>query len=149
MAATAVAELIVEAPLEQAFARFIDFSRWDLWMPKLFRPLSGPARELREGDRLSVGLGPAGKLVTELTVLRLRKHKEICWRGGLRGFLQGEHSFFFSDAPNLPGKTCLRSEEPFSGLLVHGLLGRRIERDATQAANEILSGFAGHLALTH
>src|ERR1700759_2632146 len=114
MSAIAVAELVVNAPLEAAFARFIDYSSWDRWMPKSFLPISGPARRLREGDRIKIGLGPGNRLESEVTVIRLRPNKEICWSAGVPLLLSAQHSFFFSDEA---GATRIRSEEPASGLL--------------------------------
>jgi hypothetical protein len=143
MTALAVAQREIATPLDFAFARFIDFSYWDLWMPKLFRPISGPARALREGDRMLVGLGRSGKLTGRLRVKRLRPNKEICWEAGIPGLLVGEHSFFFSAAHS---NTTLRSEEPFRGLLSLGPIGRRIEQIATETGEAILSSFAAHIA---
>ena len=144
MGAIAVAERVVDAPLETAFARFIDFTSWDLFMPASLRPLSGPARAVRPGDRVQFAFGPGSRIVCEVTIVRVRPNKEICWRFQLRGLFHGEHSFFFSEAHG--GSTRLRSEEAARGLLVVGPLGRAFEREATRGGEEILAGFAAHVA---
>jgi hypothetical protein len=140
MAVIATAELSVHADPETAFRRFIDFATWDLWMPKGFRPLSGPSRALREGDRFKMTIGPG--VPSSLTVIRLRPNKEICWKGGVPGVLMGEHSFFFEDDA---GMTRMRSEEPFTGVLTAGMIGGAIEREATKVGERTLKGFAAYL----
>ena len=145
MSATATAEHTVNAPLPTAFARFIDYSSWDLWAPKGFRPISGPSRALREGDRFKMAIGRGPGLPVELTVIRLRPNKEICWKGGVAGVLVGEHSFFFEDEG---GKTHMRSEEPFSGVLAKGLLSGVLEREAARTGLHTLTNFAAYLEKT-
>lgn len=142
MSVIAIAELTVNAPLDRTFASFVDFSTWDMWTPKGFRPITGPSRALREGDRFKVALGPGAGLPARLTVIRLRPNKEICWKGGVRGVLVGEHSFFFEADGD---KTRVRSEEPFYGLLSKGLLSSTLEREASKTAERTLQGFAKHL----
>ena len=97
---------VIAVPLSTAFDRFVDFSTWDLWMPRGMRPITGPARALREGDSFKVAVGPG--LQTTLTVMRVRPNIEICWNGGVPGGLTFEHSFFFRAQD---GGTCVRSEE--------------------------------------
>jgi hypothetical protein len=143
MTAIAVAELTVDASCEVAFAKFIDYSFWDLWMPSDFRPVAGPSRALRVGDKVKIGLGPKGRLPLQIEVIRVRPGREICWRGGPAALLQGEHSFLFADAG---GKTRLRSEEPLKGLLTMGPLGARVERVLSDGASNMLARFATYLA---
>lgn len=143
MNAIAVAELRVDTPRDLAFAKFIDYSHWDLWMPADFRPASGPARALRMGDTLKVAIGPKGRLVLPLEVVRVRPDKEICWRGGSVAWLRGEHSFLFADDA---GKTRIRSEELLDGLLTMGPLGARVERAASDSASVLLARFAEYLS---
>lgn len=145
MTAIAVAELTVDAPRDVAFAKFIDYAHWDLWMPEDFRPVSGPARALRLGDKVKVTVGPKGLISLELDVIRVRQGVEICWRGGPKGLLRGEHSFFFSDLVGLAGKTRIRSEEPVEGLLTVGPLGAGVERALADGASVILSRFSSYL----
>lgn len=147
MTAIAVAELLVDAPRNVAFAKFIDFSCWDLWMPSDFRPVSGPSRALRQGDEVKVTIGPKGRISLKLEVLRVRDDTEICWRGGPAGLLRGEHSFFFADGvADKAGKTRIRSEEPLRGLLTIGPLGARVERAMSDGASVLLTRFASYLA---
>jgi hypothetical protein len=143
MPVIATAELTIDVPLPVAFQRFTDYSTWDLWMPPLFRPITGPSRQLRTGDLVKVDFGEAGRRVrTELNVIRVRPNRELCWRAGVPGVLVGEHSFFFTESA---GKTALRSEEPFSGVLAHRPFAQAIERAAARVHNQMLSGFATHV----
>ena len=143
MSVIAVAERVVDAPLETAFARFIDFTSWDLFMPASLRPLTGPARALRQGDRIQLAFGPGARIVRDLTIVRVRPNKEICWRLHVPALIHAEHSFFFTEAN---GGTRLRSEEPARGLLAFGPLGRIFEREAIKVTEEVLAGFAAHIA---
>lgn len=143
MSAIAVAEATVAAPLADVFAHFVDFAHWDLWMPKTFAPVTGPARALQVGDRFKVSLG-IGKLplALDLQVIRVRPQKEICWRGGSAFVLQGDHSFLFTQAGD---QTVVRSEEPMIGLLARGPVGSVIERVFTDGARVILERFADYV----
>ena len=143
MSAIAVAELTVHAARDVAWSRFIDFAHWDLWMPPDFRPISGPARALVAGDKLSIGVGPKARLQLSVDVIRVRAGKEICWSGGRAPLLSGVHSFLFADAE--PGQTRIRSEETLDGALTLGPLAARVERAATDTANDILTRFSDHL----
>jgi hypothetical protein len=143
MSAIAVAELTVDAPRTEAWGRFIDFACWDLWMPPDFRPICGPARALAAGDTMTVGIGHKARLKVPLDVIRLRPTKEICWRGGNPLVVRGEHSFLFADAD--AGKTRIRSEETFQGLLSMGPFAARLERAASDAAGDLLERFAEYL----
>jgi hypothetical protein len=146
MTAIAVAELTVDAPREVAFAKFIDYGHWDLWMPSDFRPVAGPARALELADKVKMSIGPKGLILLRLDVIRLRDGVEICWRAGPAWLLQGDHSFFFSDVEGQPDKARIRSEEPVRGLLTVGPLGARVERALADGATLILSRFASYLA---
>ncbi|HEX4354028.1 MAG TPA: hypothetical protein VHZ95_13965, partial [Polyangiales bacterium] len=79
-----------------------------------------------------------------LRMVRVRTDKEICWRGGVPGLVMGEHSYFFSDAD---GKTRVRSEESFAGLLTFATLGKQIERAATQHAVRMIESFGQYLTV--
>lgn len=145
MTAIAVAEHTVDAPRDVAFAKFIDYAHWDLWMPADFRPVSGPARPLRLGDKLKVSVGRKGLILLELDVTRMREGVEICWRGGIKGLLRGDHSFFFTDLAGAPGRTRIRSEEPVDGLLTVGPLGAGVERALADGAELMLKRFSTYL----
>lgn len=143
MPVIATAELTIDVLLPVAFQRFTDYSTWDLWMPPMFRPITGPSRQLRTGDLVKVDVGEAGRRFrAELNVIRVRPNRELCWRAGVPGVLVGEHSFFFTESA---GKTTVRSEEPFSGVLAHRPWASVIERSAARMHNQMLSGFATHV----
>jgi len=134
------AELEVAAPLAQTFAHFIDFPRWHRWMPQLFYPLSGPERALQQGDKLKVRIG---KFPISVDIVRLRQDGELCWRGGARWLIQGEHAFKFEQAGN---KTRILSEETLSGLLVVRALKSHVTRSAAEEALVLMQRFARYLA---
>ena len=139
MSALAIAERDIAMPAAEAFACFIDFTRWGAWMPRTFSPLAGPNRALAAGDRFKVRVG---RLPLSLEVIRLST-AEICWRGGSRLVMQGEHSFTFSAGA---GTTRIRSEERLSGLLALGPLSSRLERAAAVESRMILDRFAAYAA---
>ena len=145
MAAIAVAELTLDAPRQVAFSQFIDYAHWDLWLPAQIRPVSGPARALRLGDKLRVSLGPKAVILLELDVIRMREGVEVCWRAGLPGLLSGDHSFFFSDVPGEPEKTRVRGEAPVQGCLTVGPLGAGIERALADRWTALLERFSSYL----
>lgn len=140
MSAIAVAEHDVAVPLADVFTHFIDFTRWSAWMPHTFSPLLGPDRALQAGDKFKVRVG---RLPISLQVLRLRPNGEICWRGGSRLVMQGDHSFTFAD---VGGKTRIRSEETLSGLLTLGPLSARMSRAAAAESRMILQRFADYIS---
>jgi hypothetical protein len=140
MSVIAVAEREIAVPLVDAFARFIDFTRWSAWMPRTFSPLTGPDRPLQAGDRFKVRVG---KLPISLEVIRLTPNGEVCWRGGSRLVMQGDHSFTFHTAA---GQTRIRSEETLSGLLTLGPLASRLSRAASAESDMILERFASYAA---
>ncbi|MDH5676888.1 MAG: hypothetical protein OEZ06_32530 [Myxococcales bacterium] len=138
MSVIARAQIELPQPISNAFAQFTDYSTWSAWMPASFRPLRGPRRALRAGDRLLVRMGPG--LVTRLEVLRLQGDREICWRGGVPGLIVGEHSFFFDDLGE--DGTRIRSEEPFRGLLPRiSPIGQAIAQQAGAVGEAMLRGF--------
>jgi hypothetical protein len=134
---TAEAERTVAGPLDDVFAAFIDYGKWGSWMPRAFRPMRGPARPLRTGDRLLVNVTG---LPSVLKVERVEAPREICWSGGLPGIVSARHSFHFEalDATT----TRIRSVEPWTGLLTKAApLIARIVRVASQVGNAQLDGF--------
>jgi hypothetical protein len=140
MSAIAIAERDVPLSLSDAFAQFIDFTRWSSWMPRTFSPQVGPTRALQAGDKFKVRVG---RLPLSLEVIRLRANAEICWRGGSRWVMQGEHSFTFREAS---GMTRIRSEETLSGLLSMGPLSSRLSRAAAAESRMMLDRFADYAA---
>jgi hypothetical protein len=109
---TAEAELTIAAPIDDVFASFIDYRTWKAWMSPVIRPITGPARPLRQGDRLFVLIGNAAP--TLLTVDRLEAPREVVWSGGIPGVLSARHSFFFEA---VAGGTRILSSEPWSGIV--------------------------------
>ena len=112
MSCVARGEETVPGSIDAVFAEFTDYRTWTAWMPPLFRPVWGPSRPLREGDRLVVRLGA---LPTVLKIERLRAPHEVCWAGGIPGFLHARHTFSFEPTPE--GSTRIESAEPWTGVL--------------------------------
>jgi hypothetical protein len=140
----AEAELTVAGPLEAAFAQFIDFPRWSAWMPALFRPLRGPSRPLRTGDRLLVAVAGAPTLIH---VESIEAPREVRWSGGLPGLLYARHSFTFEAAG--PDSTRIRSTEPWVGVLTRLPIHAPLKRVAERAGRAQLKGFERWLSREH
>jgi len=139
MGIVARAELEIDRPVAELFDKLVDFGRWASFMPRGFAPVSGPQRALVVGDRFVVQLGPGTR--TKLEVTRLQPNREICWRGGLRGLLVGEHAFYF-DALG-PERTRVRSEEPFTGFVASlPGIGAALQRAASAAGRQMLLALA-------
>jgi hypothetical protein len=137
MSLIAESELAIAGPLQSVFSRFIDYPRWAAWMPPGFRPVRGPARSLREGDRLVVRVSG---LLTLLRVERVKDADEVCWSGGVPGLLRARHSFLFESVGE--GSTRIRSVEPWTGLLTHvPPVSRSIARKASEMGLAQLQGF--------
>lgn len=142
MPVVARAEIVVDKPAAVVFAELADFSRWPRWMPALFRPARGPQRALAAADRIVVLLG--GALPVALRVLRVLPHGEVTWRGGVPFVLVGEHAFYLDDLGG--GRTRVRSEERFSGVLAHTPFVRAlIERSGAKAGAVMLSALSSAL----
>jgi hypothetical protein len=131
------AELELDKPIAEVFAKLIDYGGWPSWMPAGFRPVSGPRRALEAGDRIVVKIGPG--LPGPLHILRVRSNEELSWRGGIRGVLIGQHSFFLEELG--PTRTRVRSEEPFSGVLTWlAPVRKTIARQASAVSLQMLEG---------
>lgn len=143
MPAVSRAEIVIDKPIAVVFGELVDFGRWARWMPSVFRPFRGPERPLSVADQIIVRLG--GALPMVLRVLRVSPNAELTWRGGLPGLLVGEHAFFFDDLGS--GRTRVRSEERFEGLLAHlPLLQSLVERSGTKAGTAMLDALARAVA---
>jgi hypothetical protein len=133
---TAEAELTIAAPIEAVFESFIDYRTWGKWMAPVLRPVTGPARALRPGDRLFVLIGNVAPLL--LSVDRVEAPREVVWSGGIPGVLVARHSFFFE--PVGKDQTRIRSVEPWSGLLT-AAVGGPLKRAAEIGGRRQLRGF--------
>lgn len=143
MPAVSRAEIVIDKPIAVVFGELIDFGRWARWMPSMFRPVRGPQGPLSVADQVTVRLG--GALPLGLRVVRVSPNAELTWRGGLPGLLVGEHAFFFDDLGD--GRTRVRSEECFEGLLAHvPLLQRLVERSGEKVGASLLDALARAVA---
>jgi hypothetical protein len=133
------AERVIEMPVALVFEALANFSAWRSWMPDMLRPAKGPERVLEAGDRVLALLG--GFLPMPLRVLRVTPNREVTWRGGVQALVAGEHAFYFEDLGD--GRTHVRSEEAFSGLLAKlPGISRLIERSGSGAAERMLLALA-------
>jgi hypothetical protein len=143
MKLVARAELELDKPIAEVFAKLIDYAGWPSWMPAGFQPVSGPQRALQAGDRIVVKIAPG--LPGPLRILRVRSNEEISWRGGIPGVLVGVHSFFLEELSQ--ARTRVRSEEPFSGVLTWlGPLSRTIGDSASTVSQQMLEGLRDALS---
>jgi hypothetical protein len=110
---TAEAEITIPAPIDAVFASFIDYRTWGQWMAPVLRPVSGPARALRQADSLLVLVGNV--LPMRLSIDRVQSPGEIVWSGGIPGVILASHAFHFEPAGK--DRTRIRSVELWSGLI--------------------------------
>ena len=134
---TADVELTIAGPIDTVFSQFIDYRRWSTWMPPVFRPLRGPSRPLREGDRLVIRIAGAP---TFLRVERLDPPHEVRWSGGVPGILHARHSFWFEAVGDQ--STRVRSVEPWTGVLTRvAPIATPLRRAAEDGGRRMLQGF--------
>lgn len=129
---------------EQAFERFVDFRNWAAFMPDSFRPLRGPDRPLKPGDRLKLSLDTGAlKLPVVIGVFCLDPPHEIVWGGG-NALLFASHRFGFEPAEGGGVRIC--SDEEWTGLLANvGPVARRVKRQAEIVGRAQLEGFARYI----
>jgi hypothetical protein len=133
----AESELTIRGPIDAVFSQFIDFRRWDAWMPSAFRPMRGPSRPLRTGDRLLVRVTGMPSL---LRVELVEAPREVCWSGGLPGLMYARHTFTFEAADE--STTRIRSTEPWTGAITKiEPLANRIRSTAERVGRSQLEGF--------
>jgi hypothetical protein len=135
MPVIAKAETTIPGPVDTVFAKFIDYPRWEAWMPSMFRPMRGPSRPLEQGDRFLVRVKG---LPSSLRVERLEAPRAICWSGGLPGFFFARHTFTFEAIDDRA--TRILSVEPWTGLLTY-LVGASLQRAAEDGGRRQLEGF--------
>jgi hypothetical protein len=143
MSIFATAEIEVPAPISHVFAHFIDFPRWNQWMPAIFTPVSGPERAFLAGDAFKVRIG---KLPVALSVVNFRQDAEFGWHGGSKWLIEGVHTFKFEA---LGSKTRIRSEETLSGLLALSLFADKVRTNASAQALILMERFASYLGRTY
>src|ERR1700761_1787536 len=137
MPLVADSEHTVAGPLEAVFTQFIDYRTWSEWMPSSFRPIRGPARPLREGERLLMRIVGAPSV---LKVDRVDGPQEVVWSGGLPGLVHARHTFSFEALG--PEATRIRSVEPWTGLLTMAPpVSARLLKAATKVGRAQLQGF--------
>jgi hypothetical protein len=120
-----------------AFDRLADHDSWASWMPPSFRPLEkAPVGRLTEGLQLRVKISGTPFPVS-LRVRTVRRPAEICWSGGVKGLLHGDHRFSFEATGEASVE--VRSDETWSGffatLMRPGILPKaeQIGRDQLEA----------------
>jgi hypothetical protein len=137
MALIAESELTISGPIDTVFSQFVDYGRWSAWMPASFRPMRGPSRPLRQGDRLLIRVTG---LPTIIRVELLEAPREVCWSGGLPGVMHARHTFTFEAVGDKT--TRVRSTEPWTGVVTRVKpLADRIQGAAEREGRHQLEGF--------
>jgi hypothetical protein len=141
MPVTAIATRTLRAKPAEAFEKFIDFRNWQKFMPPEFRPVSGPDRPLKPGDRVKMRLDAGvARLPVPVDVFSMDAPREVVWGGGSK-LLYARHRFVFSDAGD--GRTLVESSEEWTGMLCRiTSVARRVKRQAEVVAEAQLAGFA-------
>ena len=110
-------EITIRGTPEQVWSVLTNFQKYPDWNP-FIREASG---EVKTGARLTVRIHPPdGRPMTfRPTVREASPSRELRWLGhlGLPGLFDGEHVFHLEPAG--AGKTRLRQNEEFRGMLVH------------------------------
>ena len=142
MSVVARAACQVPGTPEKLFATFIDFRNWRYFMPPEFRPISGPERVLRVGDRLIMRIDTGFmRLAAPVDIFSIDAPQEIVWGGG-SALLQARHHFRFEADGDNPDHTKVISDEVWTGLLARmPRLGRKIQRQAERVGQAQLDGF--------
>ncbi len=140
MSLIALAECTVPGAPESVVRKFVDFRNWPYFMPAQFRPMSGPQRALRTGDRLRIRIDAGfARLPTPVDVFSVDEPKEVVWGGG-NALLHARHRFRFEADGT---QTRILSDEVWTGLLSRvGGPARRIKRQAEVIGQAQLDGFA-------
>jgi hypothetical protein len=125
-------------PSSVAFDRLADHESWVRWMPSSFRPLGRSLGPLVEGRKLRVKIAGIPFPAT-LRVKIVRRPEEICWSGGIKGVLLGEHRFSF--VAEGADSVEVHSDETWSGFLAP-LLRAGIQPKAEQIGREQLGALA-------
>ena len=137
MSLIAESEHTIAGPIETVFSRFIDYRRWDAWMPSTFRPMRGPSRPLRTGDRLLVNVTGLPSL---LRVEHVDGPHEVCWTGGVPGLMRARHTFTFEAVGDKA--TRIRSSEPWTGVVTKiKPVASKIQSVAERVGRSQLEGF--------
>jgi len=137
MALIAESELTISGPIDTVFSQFVDFRRWSAWMPASFRPMRGPSRPLRQGDRLLIRVTGLPSIIR---VERVEGPREVCWSGGLPGVMHARHTFTFEAVGDKT--TRVRSTEPWTGVVTKVKpLADRIQGAAERVGRHQLEGF--------
>jgi hypothetical protein len=137
MALIAESELTISGPIDMVFSQFVDFRRWSAWMPASFRPMRGPSRPLRQGDRLLIRVTGLPSIIR---VERVEGPREVCWSGGLPGVMHARHTFTFEAVGDKT--TRVRSTEPWTGVVTKVKpLADRIQGAAERVGRHQLEGF--------
>lgn len=127
-------ERIIPRPRAACFRDLSDFTTWKDWTPASFRPVRGPDRELRLGDRLVARLDVGFHVPTSLRIDRLEQDRAIMWTGGVKGLLRAEHHFELYDEGE---GTRVVSRETWSGAITSvGPLARVVRKLAEKIGQE-------------
>ena len=140
MSVVAKAERQLPGQPEKLFSSFIDFRNWRYFMPPEFRPIDGPERVLRAGDRLRMRIDTGlVRVAAPVIIFTVDAPNEIVWGGG-SALLQARHHFRFeADGEG----TKVISEEIWTGLLARiPRVGRKIKQQAERIGQAQLDGFA-------
>jgi hypothetical protein len=109
------AEIEVDAPPERVWEVLTDFAAYHEWNPFIVQAAGRPA----PGDRLELRMRLPGRRPTTIRpqVLEAEPGRRLRWLGRVLvpGLFDGEHSFTIQPAG--PGRSHLRQQEEFRGLL--------------------------------
>jgi hypothetical protein len=113
-------EVEIAAPPEAVWAVLSAIDAWSDWNPVIGGvKLEGPLREGTRGRLTLVLPPPAGRRTIPVRLVTVRPQRELAWKGGVPGVMEGRHGFRLE--PTATG-TRLVHTEVFSGVLAPALV---------------------------
>lgn len=113
-------EIEIAAPPEVVWDVLSAIDTWSEWNPVIGGvTLRGPLREGTPGRLMLLLPPPVGRRTLAVRLVTVRPQRELAWKGGVPGVVQGRHGFRLE--PTDAG-TRLVHTEVFSGVLAPGLV---------------------------
>lgn len=126
-------EIEIAAPPEAVWEVLAAIDAWSEWNPVIGGvKLDGPLREGTPGRLMLVLPPPAGRRTLAVRLVTVRPGRELAWKGGVPGVVEGRHGFRLERSGE---GTRLVHTEVFSGVLapvlvrlLRGQLGKGYRR---------------------
>lgn len=115
-------EIEIAAAPEAVWEVLAAIDSWSEWNPVIGGvKLDGPLREGTPGRLMLLLPPPVGPRTLAVRLVTVRPQRELAWKGGVPGVMQGRHGFRL-EPTNAGAGTRLVHTEVFSGVLAPGLV---------------------------